>query len=730
MKKCLFTILLLLFVANLSAQSDGVDAYYEKGVKLFEQKNYPKAMSLFLQSANAHNVKAMVYLGYMYENGYGVKQDKNKGIEWYSKAADRGYDIAQHNIANMYYQGNGVERNYKRALEWFKKAAEQGLPESQFYIGEMFENGYGVEKDISQAFIWYKKAAEQGLADAQFSLGCLYDIGEGVAEDKEKAVECYKKAAEQGHSQAQNNLGCMYRYGEGVQQNYSKALEWFLKAAGQKNSDSQYHLGCLYFDGQGVKKDYLKAIEWYQKAATQDNTFAQLAIGDMYRDGEGVKQDYSKAVEWYRKAAERGDAEGAICLGMMYLEGKGVTRDYNKAIEWFNTAAELGDYDGYWNIGGMYFTGEGVDRNYAKAAEWYYKGAVKEHPACQEALGTMYYWGWGVDKDFKEAIKWMSWAASQGYEKAQEKLDEWKKELPYEYFASEEKFTRPVEQKTQAPVSQQVITPIQSKTAEESTFLSDVDEEMPLSRTINRNIFAIIIGNEKYKNEVDVSYAKMDAKVFSEYVEKTLGVPHEQIKFVENATYNDIRIATNWIIQAMQVCRGKGKAIIYYAGHGIPNESDQSAYLLPVDGIGNDSASGFSLKELYEKLGNVEAQSITVFLDACFSGSKREEGMLTSARGVAIKVKPAAPTGNLIVFSAAQGDETAYPYKDKQHGMFTYFLLKKLQETKGDVSLGDLSDYLTEEVGRQSFIKNNKMQTPTVSVSSSLQNSWRSMKLK
>jgi hypothetical protein len=37
---------------------------------------------------------------------------------------------------------------------------------------------------------------------------------------------------------------------------------------------------------------------------------------------------------------------------------------------------------------------------------------------------------------------------------------------------------------------------------------------------------------------------------------------------------------------------------------------------------------------------------------------------------------------------------------------------------------------LTDEVGRQSFIKNNKIQTPTVSVSSSLQNSWKSIKLK
>lgn len=133
---------------------------------------------------------------------------------------------------------------------------------------------------------------------------------------------------------------------------------------------------------------------------------------------------------------------------------------------------------------------------------------------------------------------------------------------------------------------------------------------------------------------------------------------------------------------------------------------------------------------MYEKLGSVEAQSITIFLDACFSGSKREEGMLASARGVALKAKQSVPKGNMVIFSAAQGDETAYPYKDKQHGLFTYFLLKKLQESKGEVTLGELSEYLTEEVGRQSFVKNNKMQTPTVNVSSPLENSWRQMKLK
>ena len=180
----------------------------------------------------------------------------------------------------------------------------------------------------------------------------------------------------------------------------------------------------------------------------------------------------------------------------------------------------------------------------------------------------------------------------------------------------------------------------------------------------------------------------------------------------------------------MAVCEGKGKAIVYYAGHGIPNETDNSSYLLPVDGIGNDPSSAYSLKDLYDKLSKMQAQTVTVFLDACFSGTKRENGMLVAARGVAIKVKPSAPKGKMVVFSAAQGDETAYPYQDMQHGMFTYFLLKKLQETKGDVTLGELGDYLKSEVKRQSFLKNNKIQTPMTSVATALQNQWKSIKLK
>ena len=107
----------------------------------------------------------------------------------------------------------------------------------------------------------------------------------------------------------------------------------------------------------------------------------------------------------------------------------------------------------------------------------------------------------------------------------------------------------------------------------------------------------------------------------------------------------------------------------------------------------------------------------------------REEGMLASARGVAIKSKAEAPKGNMLVISAAQGNETAYPYREKRHGLFTYFLLKKLQETKGNTTFGELFDYVRTQVAQKSIVVNEKSQTPSVNASGELTSTWKQSKL-
>ncbi|MDR1342227.1 MAG: caspase family protein [Prevotellaceae bacterium] len=263
---------------------------------------------------------------------------------------------------------------------------------------------------------------------------------------------------------------------------------------------------------------------------------------------------------------------------------------------------------------------------------------------------------------------------------------------------------------------------------------SDVDMNIPAAGAGSSKTFAIVIANENYQeNEVsDVEFAARDGEIFKEYCIKTLGLPEVNVHYRANATLNNISSEISWLAQVAKSYNGEASIIFYYVGHGIPDEASKSAYLLPVDGYGKDVSSGYKLSNLYAKLGAMPARSVTVFLDACFSGATRAGAPLVAdARSApAIKAKASAPVGNMVVFAAASGDETAYPYKEKGHGLFTYFLLKKLQETKGNVTLGELGSYISANVAQRSIVVNRKSQTPTVIPSPLLAGRWQNIRLK
>lgn len=255
-----------------------------------------------------------------------------------------------------------------------------------------------------------------------------------------------------------------------------------------------------------------------------------------------------------------------------------------------------------------------------------------------------------------------------------------------------------------------------------------IDTDIPFGGISNPNTFALIIGNEKYTNERSVPYALNDAEVFKKYAVKTLGLPEDNVHLLNNATLGQMLGEIKWITDVAKAYQGKASLIVYYAGHGMPDETTKDAYLLPVDGSSEMIQTAIKLKDLYSQLSDVPAKQVTVLMDACFSGAARD-GMLAEGRGVKIKPKENVLKGNFVVLSAASGDQTAYPYEDKGHGLFTYYLLKKLQETKGNINLGSLSDYVNENVSQKSIVKNNKSQTPKVNVSYNVQSTWRSFKL-
>ena len=224
----------------------------------------------------------------------------------YRKAAEQGYAGGQCGVGWCYDNGNGVQQDKAEAAKWYRKAAEQGYACGQNNLGVCYKHGDGVQQDMAEAVKWYRKAAEQGYAAAQHNLGNSYFDGDGVRQDKAEAAKWYRKAAEQGNAAAQFNLGVCYERGDGVRQDKTEAAKWYRKAAEQGFATAQFNLGNSYANGDGVQQDKAEAVKWYRKAAEQGHAGGQNGLGVCYANGDGVRQDKAEAAKWCRKAAEQG----------------------------------------------------------------------------------------------------------------------------------------------------------------------------------------------------------------------------------------------------------------------------------------------------------------------------------------------------------------------------------------------------------------------------------------
>ena len=263
-----------------------------------------------------------------------------------------------------------------------------------------------------------------------------------------------------------------------------------------------------------------------------------------------------------------------------------------------------------------------------------------------------------------------------------------------------------------------------------ASLTAEVDKNIPVNQKANQNTLALIIGNEDYYSrqsgnsyEANVDFARNDARIFREYTISTLGIDEKNIFFMLDATAAEMKEAINLVTRLASKIGTESNIVFYYAGHGLPDEVNRTPYLIPVDVSGSNLQAAIPLKEIYSQLGNSGASKITIFLDACFSGGGRNSGLL-AARAVRVKPKEELLLGNIVVFSASSNEQIALPYKEKQHGMFTYYLLKKLQESNGEVTYGELSEYLEKNVAIESLRINHKDQEPKVDVSNKASDLW------
>ncbi len=497
---------------------------------------------------------------------------------------------------------------------------------------------YFYQKDFADAYKWFKIAADQDNSDAERVLGFLYQYGLGVDKDYQKAFEYTEKSAMQGNALGESALGSLYEVGMGVKQDQGKAFEWFKKSAEQGNSTGQAYLGFFYFNGVGVAQDYVKALEWFKKSAEQGDASGECGLGMMYGNGlGGVPKDMAKAFEWTMKSANQGSMDGECNLGLMFQNGLGVEKDYLKALAMFTKAAKDGNVNAIYYLAGMYENGQGTTVDMELAKKLYQAAAQKGNSLAEDALQRL------------------------------------------EHAAS---------------------TPGQITYPD-----SDVDSQIPSGGDKNPDGVAVVLGVRDYdeKDVPAVDYAIHDAMTFRTYLVRTLGFKEDNILYYENPSKGKLEaiFGTETNPQgklADWVKPGKSPVFVYYVGHGIPSLEDGRAYLAPADCDPSKIAlTGYPLNTFYKNLARLKAVSVTVVIDACFSGGSNKGTLVKGASPLVLSSKAGGivPKG-IEVFTASEPDQVASWYADKSHGLFTYFFLKGLQQ--GIKTCGDMDHYLKEQI--------------------------------
>jgi hypothetical protein len=608
-------------------------------------------------------------LGWSYANGAnGVSLDYNAAKPWFEKASENGYAAASYFLGWMYFYGEGVTKNDTEALKWFKKSESQGMSEAHAYA--MVSSNRVVDTfDPSRPPILEITANSVKFVDPNGNNAI--DAGE----DSYISFQVTNKGKGPASRciasalSADNVSGLILRSVDVPEIAAGKTKTIRIPITADMNiKDGKADLVIRVNEPHGFGTDPIELA-----VATKKFVAPKLEIVD-YAITSGNVNTLKKKVPFDLQVllqnVQHGNAEDVSVE--ISIPNNVILMKPDASKETFH------------NIAG------GVSKSivYPLIVNDDYKGNT-------------------IPVDIRIKEKYGKYAQSKHIDL----------QLNQSMAASK------IEVKENAPEEQSFYIQIASLS-------SDVDKISSVATAKANNTFAVVIANESYNKEAGVPFAANDGKIFAEYCKNVLGLPEENVHLSVNATLNDMKHEIGWLSKVLETRKGKAKAIFYYAGHGIPDEASKNAYLLPVDGYGSDISTGYPLEQLYKDLGSVPSEKVTVFLDACFSGAKREGGMLASARGIALKANRGEPTGNMVVFSAAQGDETAYPYKKEGHGLFTYYLLHELKATKGDLTLKQLGDYITEKVSQQSIVINSKPQTPMVIPSKTVSGSWENWKLR
>lgn len=445
MKKISVFLIALCAIIVVSCQSDT-----DKADKFRLNNEFGKAAELYKKAAAEGDAYAMWRLSRAYGNGDGVEYDEKKALDYLKRAAERGCEEAECDLAMAYmfnwldigedkekgkammdalvertdnsfvltkYAGflfdgaDPYEGDKDKALEIIDNIKDKNNPDYLELMGVVYQNGTSnISPDMAKAVDYFKKAFKYGRRYCAYRLFHAYLQGyEGLKADTTEALNWLQKGIEANQTNCMVDMSglCLSKDSAFKQyHNVSRGIELLRTAANHGSSDAYSRLGGEYYRGENVEKDDEKSFEYLKKSAEMRNAGGTYSLGWDYINGTGCEKDVEKGIDTWKKAVEYGSASAANNLYVYYNGGDASSSlpvgpiDDELAKEYLLKAAKMGDYMACWNLGREYYWGNDLFEKNNSLAFFYIKKAADAGmiDACGW-LAYFYYEGIGCDRN-------------------------------------------------------------------------------------------------------------------------------------------------------------------------------------------------------------------------------------------------------------------------------------------------------------------------------------------
>ncbi len=564
----------------------------------YDRSNYASALKVWLPQAKSGDVKAQVMVGEIYEKGLGSMADPAMAFMWYKKAALKGDSNAQINLGHLYEKGLGVKKNLPKALNWYRKAS--GLENTDLEFASVTETNVAASyeqklqklRDISANYQQQANALRVKLNQSQKK----YNRQKNKLQQFKKKLEHTQKILNQEKNSSNGDLSKIRKLKFELQSNQASYQAQKIKLAEIHQDNLQ---------ASSIYHKQLKSFKQQLKISEEDyfDIFVQIKreMKNIEANAKTAKSTQDKlSVEQMRNKLKTEKAN-LLALGKQIKQLKKNITETSK----ITTSLE--------NEGGkrIQFAQAGIE--IIEPAMILTRGIpsyqLRSITASKKVIGRVSY---------PQALQ--SLTVNGISTKVDDKgvfhaMVDIKNELnAVEIIANYNKTKKP--------------SVISFNLLAKGQFENYIDYAAPTNAIAKSypsidfgRFYALIIGNKDYKQLSTLKTSVSDAKAVEQILSTQYGY---KTTLLINANRHQMMTAFDGLRKKLTE---KDNLLIYYAGHGEIDKSDNSAYWLPTDAEPDNTANWLSSYSITQFINIINARHILVVADSCYSGAMTQRSI-------------------------------------------------------------------------------------------------------